>query len=185
MGGEEGRKGERRDDNRASLRSLYYHPSTSATSFSVLPWMKSSRSRSLRAAGRAGGGVMPSPVEARRVPLLPRHLLLHTNGSTNFSRGTLAPHSPPTPHLPRPWVCLPCYSCRLSHTHPPNTSMPPPAARDQRLAAPASLHGRSFTTATCHVRHFRYLVCAAGKHDGRRMCACEGWHAHDVYAPDY
>lgn len=182
--GREG-KGEGREDNKASRTSLPCHPPTSATSPPALPWMKRSRSRSLKAAGRTGGGVMPSPAEARRVPRLSQHLLLATNGSANFSRGTLAPHSPPTPHLPSPWVCLPCYSCRPAHAHPPTTSMPSPPARDQRLAAPASLHGRSFTTATCHVRHFRSLVCAAGTHHGRRMCTLEDWHAHDMYIPGY
>ncbi|MPC36452.1 hypothetical protein E2C01_029910 [Portunus trituberculatus] len=42
---------------------------------------------------------------AQRVPLLPRHLLLATNASANFSRGTLDSLSPSTQHLRRRGAC--------------------------------------------------------------------------------
>lgn len=90
-----------------------------------LPWMRRRRSRTRKRAGREGGSGMPSPGVAQRVPLLPRHLLLATNVSANFSRGTLDSLSPSTPHLPWRRAFPGCYSSRMTLEQLPSTSMPP------------------------------------------------------------
>ena len=127
MGGEggddEGEEGGEAGDhlNILPLPSSFSHPPPHHS----LPCTRRRRSRTLKRAGREGGSVMPSPGVAQRVPLLPRHLLLTTNASANFTRGTLDSLSPSTPHLRRRRAFPCCYSSRMTLEQFPNTSMPP------------------------------------------------------------